>query len=216
MEESNTLWALVVLGRMNPAIHHPAWYAKLDLLLEHEERAAAEQNLICTPALSHFDVGRFAIVCQPTRWEVQSRTEGTPAAVFVAVAQAVFAALKHTPVSAWGLNLTRQIETGQSHVGKFLGRRVSQLPFGIEASDDQILGGSVRLTRGSLARRVAIAVDSSMLSQFHASVAVNVHHDLADGADVADAIGVDAPHDCTEALAIVDSVSGALKTEAVS
>src|SRR4051794_7203893 len=76
-EPKTELYAIVVLGQMNPAIHHPAWYHRVNLIDDSEFKEATfdgkaegqPQTLISVPTVK---VGAFAVTCYNNRWDIRT------------------------------------------------------------------------------------------------------------------------------------------------
>src|SRR6202030_1678960 len=104
---SRELWSIVVIGLMNPAIHHPSWYQSMQLLdkqeVDYAGSASALVPIVLAPQIAQFAVQEFKIVCLSNRWEIQTQR---PEAVdrILKVASRVFEILDHTPVNAFGFN----------------------------------------------------------------------------------------------------------------
>jgi hypothetical protein len=100
---------VVVLGAMNPAIHHPAWYHIMAIITEPEYKKSLSGQIIANPTAAQFVSEGFSILCLPDRWQVLS--EATDATRIVEIAKVTFKTLDHTPVSAYGINHHFHVET---------------------------------------------------------------------------------------------------------
>jgi hypothetical protein len=96
--------SVVVVGHMNPAIHHPAWYlAGGSLKPEESEAIAVRGGVVIVPQFARFETERWRIECSPDRWQI-STLSGTAAAEVIEIACSTFERLCETPISAFGLN----------------------------------------------------------------------------------------------------------------
>ena len=97
-------FAIVVVGGMNPRIHHPLFYKMLELAPEQEIQAALDSDsTICVPQTAQLDLGDVRVVCLPDRWQISSTNEAACPRL-LSVADRVMSALDFTPVSAVGFN----------------------------------------------------------------------------------------------------------------
>lgn len=95
---------IVMIGAFNPAIIHPAWLARFELIPGGEaERAELE---ICHQEISKFSIGWARIEVLKNRFVVTTSQESSFSAVRD-LSLGVLKLLSHTPISAMGLN--RQI-----------------------------------------------------------------------------------------------------------
>ena len=101
--------SVVILGVMNPAIHHPAWYHATSIITQSELDESLQKPVVATPQVAQFATNGFSVVCLPDRWQVSCDTaDGTR---IVALAKATFNKLEHTPVNAYGVNHDFHAET---------------------------------------------------------------------------------------------------------
>jgi hypothetical protein len=100
-----SLFNIVVLGAMNPRIHHPHWYRQVGLISQQElEEALHAIDTIATPPLSQFRISSFLIQCQEQRWEIQSSSLEHIDRLTELASHVFDDLLKHTPVSRFGFN----------------------------------------------------------------------------------------------------------------
>ena len=71
MAEPAELYSIVIVGSMNPRIHHPAWYEAVKIL--SAEEASAASLVACTPMASQFQLPGLNIICLQDRWEIQTQ-----------------------------------------------------------------------------------------------------------------------------------------------
>ena len=93
---------------MNPAIHSPDWYRSLELISDSELAESRGLGLAVTQIVSNFQVPSFQVVCTEEKWLI--RASESQAERVMRIAQGVFEALEHTPVSAYGINFNLHVE----------------------------------------------------------------------------------------------------------
>ena len=96
--------SIVLLGRFNPSIFHPAWFARFGLLRDAEADQA--KDLIATDQLSKFQADWIGIQVTPDRFYAFSDDPAASNPLRDLVASA-FSVLEHTHF--WALGLNRQM-----------------------------------------------------------------------------------------------------------
>jgi len=97
-------FSIVVLGGMNPRVHHPFFYQSLGILNEAQVKTAVEAaTTMCMPQIAQLDIEDMRIICLPDRWQIASPNE-VRAARLLEIAGGVMTALDHTPTGAIGFN----------------------------------------------------------------------------------------------------------------
>ncbi len=124
------LYSVVVVGSMNPRIHHPAWYEAAKILSAEEVRAAS--LIACTPMFSQFQLPGLNMACFPERWEIQT-PDPKNLERMLEIAGLTFDTLLHTPMTAFGLNFHFVRPTGLQDVGRRVAVLVNSLPLGRKA-----------------------------------------------------------------------------------
>ena len=170
------LYSIVVVGKMNPAIHHPVWYQYLGLLDQRERDAAVGGPLVVMQQVSQFKAPAFTILCTPDRWEIQAFYREFMDRILV-IASKVFDVLTHTPVSSYGFNFHVHKEVNVENPGRSLGNVVRRLPFGLNLSDN--MEGELSAVAVSPYHRLTISVANSPLGQSLAWIRFNAHYDVA-------------------------------------
>ena len=166
--------SIVVVGAMNPRLHHPYWYRFCELLTDAESEAAtkAPETLVSQP-LSQFVAPGFRIVCQLERWEIiTDQPENSD--LILRVASTVFEKLDHTPISVFGFNFRFHCLTSRQSPGEHLGRLVKSLPIGL--SEAGTCRASISLVTGPLERRITIQVEQSLLNPSALFIAHNANY----------------------------------------
>jgi hypothetical protein len=124
--------SIVVVGAMNPPLHHPLWYRQENLISEAELAAAlADPNSIASPPISNFETGSISVTCQLERWEVRCRQSNNLPRILETACR-VFALLPHTPVKAFGFNFVFEHRTAHGNVDSRLAGLLASLPVVIE------------------------------------------------------------------------------------
>ena len=75
MTEQKDTYAIVLLGGMNPRIHHPSWYRFVNLFNEEEADLAIEEGKEVhdrKPNSLQIETPKVTIICQDNRWEIRT------------------------------------------------------------------------------------------------------------------------------------------------
>jgi hypothetical protein len=113
---------IVLVGRFNPAIFQPAWFA-LHKMLGQKEAETAEINLI-QAGISQFKVDQFELLVLSDRFSVTS-LNGHPEHIRDLVISCFGQNLPHTPVRAMGINRAAHFDTGSFEVRDRVGSRLA-------------------------------------------------------------------------------------------
>lgn len=170
------LYSIVILGRMNPAIHHPTWYQYLQLLDQEEcDSALAGPSLISSPPVSQFVAPAFTIVCTLDRWQIQtSRFDFMDR--MLATASTVFEVLTHTPIGAFGFNFHAHKDVRVSNAGHILGAALTKLPLGLESPEDVV--GEISVVATEKGHKTIVSVAPSPLGTNTVWIRFNSHYDI--------------------------------------
>ncbi|MBL4783268.1 MAG: hypothetical protein JKX92_13585 [Porticoccaceae bacterium] len=95
--------SVVILGSFNPAIYHPEWFARHDLISQPESEEASLE--VCHPDITKFSTSWFELEVTQTRFLVTSNTTSRSEELRDLVLN-VFAILCETPMVAIGINST--------------------------------------------------------------------------------------------------------------
>jgi len=146
MSKDSDLFSVVMLGSMNPRIHHPKWYQSVGIFSDEEvEYSIGTQPVFCTPAFSQFVVGDLVIKCLPERWDIQT-TKPENIDKIREIGQRLFDVLLcHTPVKVVALNFDYVREKTRGNTRDFLAGILSDAAakLGMGAAD----GGDLILKR---------------------------------------------------------------------
>lgn len=133
MTSKQQFFSIVVLGAMNPRIHHPAWYELTGMLsAEQVNEAITSNDFLVSQPISQFRTPTFGIVCQEGRWEIQTSMDEVRSQM-LDIASTVFDKyLSHTPISAFGFNFNFVHDTAQADIAEYLGNLMNDQFFHLE------------------------------------------------------------------------------------
>jgi hypothetical protein len=97
------LHSIIVVGAMNPAIHHPLWYRHHDLLSE-PEASTALVSLITFPALARFTFGSCQVFCRQDQWEIRTTDSDLRPRILDIAARLFDNLLPQTPMASFAFN----------------------------------------------------------------------------------------------------------------
>ncbi len=169
-------YTIVVLGAMNPAIHHPGWYQLVGIMTPEEaEEAHKDAAAFSSARVSQFSFGSITVTCDPSRWQVQTNDQKElPRAV--SIAEKTFQILYHTPVSVFGLNFMYHRPTKLSKVNNALARLVEGLPLELSASRNEERAAKLTYEHGAAGRIMRIAIEPSVRGESLVYIGINVDH----------------------------------------
>ena len=161
---------VVVVGRMNPAIHHPAWYRTIDAITKDEEAAAFKRPVMLTPLGASFQFGNYSIQCDQSRWQVSS-SRIDAADRIIDLTCKVFEALMHTPMDAFGFNFLAHMPTNKPQVIEALrtGLGLDRLSEPELKMVGQSLTMKVKVEQGTL----ATTIEPSLQSEGSVYISIN-------------------------------------------
>ncbi len=139
-QEPAEFYSIVVVGAMNPRIHHPIWYRTIDAIGDQELSSATNpdnaENPVVTPVYSQFEIpsANVTVSCQPDRWEIKTTSPGCVNQL-IAIASKVFDRLRETPVTAYGINSVVNRRTAAPVVRVALAQLISKLGLGLPAEN---------------------------------------------------------------------------------
>jgi len=170
------VYSIVIVGNMNPRIHHPAWYEAVEVLSREEARVAVASPVMCTPALSQVQFDGLAVLCLQDRWEIQSQ-DARKLERMLDIAGRTFDTLMHTPIAAFGLNFHFVRPAGLQDVGLRLAELGNDLPLGRKAgaSDSALIVTTTALPGGRVLQETVSGVPEAA---GYVRVAYNVNHPI--------------------------------------
>lgn len=166
-------FSIVVVGVMNPAIHHPYWYESREILGEDDVKAALEKAVVCTPDFSEFETDKMHITCRRDRW-ICLTTLNEHEEHVVAISQAVFKVLFDTPIDAWGINTDQHTKTSSEAVGNELAALISKSARALTNLEKANAQFEYSYEDGAVVHNVKVR--HSLKSDQHVSVYLNTHH----------------------------------------
>lgn len=179
MEASNKTkisGSVVVLGTMNPKIHHPSWYLREEILTKEEaDQATSEAELICTDQVSQFQTNTLRIFCTQDRWIAEFKKSPFEDSLIKIVGDVFDKCLPHTPLNALGFNYDLNCQCPAVNVDETLGQILSDQRLGL--SDFNAVSGRVHLKSEEVGREVNIDLSGSALGKEWLLVHVNFHYD---------------------------------------
>ena len=170
-------FTVVVVGRLNPPIHHPTWYEGIGALSREETAAAMKaETVLVHPKASRLTAGGMAISCDENRWSIVTDSEET-AQRAVDVAAKVFASLKHTPVRAYGFNFVHHRTTRVKDVTSYFTGLVESLPLGLRVGENVGDGASISYSCKRDNQVLNLQVEpSQIITPAGVFLSVNVHY----------------------------------------
>ena len=178
--------SIVVVGKMNPAIHHPMWYQAIGAV---DDATAAKAirlpGVVVTSEVAQLQLDRLQIQCLRDRWSVDAATENEEQRAF-SVTSKVFEALEHTPVTAFGLNFTADRTLEDQTPASVASKKLAGLDVGPANSTAEFESLTLRFalddlreTEGCWATRLFRSQISLIQGpKLILRVAVNVHHEI--------------------------------------
>ena len=146
MTDQKDTYSIVVLGGMNPRIHHPSWYRLVGLFDEEEaEQATKTPNTLITPPLAQIQTPKLTIVCQDDRWEIRTTDTAQVDRIKEITVKLFDDFLPHTPLAAAGFNFNYWKPTNARKLGNFLASTLIRSPLGLKP--DNAVSGEVVLRR---------------------------------------------------------------------
>jgi hypothetical protein len=173
-EEINEV-ALVLLGNMNPALHHPIWYHHIGAIDQRELDQALSAEFIFMPQVAQFKTDKFQVVCDQHRWQA-SATHLADAARLIDLIEAAFdKKLTETPIRAYGLNYHFHAKTNCPNVAGALAGMLARAPLGFEPSEGA--SGTLSFTRPFDGGQLRCSVEGSSRGVEMVYVGINVHYE---------------------------------------
>jgi hypothetical protein len=193
---SDNLYSIVVVGNMNPAIHHPRWYKDIGILDEKEVTEAEERpstgsdnlndtsgargNLVVSQFATQFTTRSLRIVCNAQSWSVLTVDEGKLEKC-LNLASAVFKELDSTPVSAYGFNFNHHRQTRITSVGEYLAELTRSLTLGFAAVDGQPKTANISYSASLDGEDSNVTIAPSIKDSSMVFVAMNFNHPIVQG-----------------------------------
>jgi hypothetical protein len=165
--------SVVALGSFNPAIFHPEWFARNELIRENE--AKTSEIKVISPEVTVLSTEWFTLQVTGERFSLESKDERK----FLPLRDLVvstFDLLEHTPIKAFGLNRSEHFKLESETAWHELGHH-----FAPKTSWENILDhpGMSNLTMegtrsNSTAERIQITIKPS--TDFGVVISINEHY----------------------------------------
>lgn len=114
--------SVVLVGSFNPAIFHPAWFAR-EKLIQHEEAERAEVKIV-SPQVSVFSIGWLGLEVTLDRFAVRT-TQIQHAEPLRDLVLGTFGLLRHTPLAHMGINRQAHFRSTSEEEWHALGHRLA-------------------------------------------------------------------------------------------
>lgn len=148
VEIERSHWSIVLLGNFNPAIFHPSWFDRHDVI--STDMAAMAELHFSHREMSEMEFGDIKIVTEVSRFQIE--TTNAPEIRLLDFVSKVFGdILPHTKVRSFGINKSVHFRASSPEKRLAIGRALAPLePWGsfgerIEASAGETLGGMTSL-----------------------------------------------------------------------
>lgn len=173
---------VVVLGAFAPAMFHPLWFQRYDLLGEQEAKAAADPgSLLMTDELTVFKVAGFDLDIRSERLQMATTQENLFSPLRDLVASTLNV-LDAAPVKALGMNWACHFGTGSLDAWHAAGHKMIPTQFwtAIWPKHVGMQHVSVQLTRNDdFKGYLQVTVQPSRVVQHGVFVSINDHYDLS-------------------------------------
>ena len=121
-------YSVVIVGAMNPAIHHPQWYSAVEMLSADEAREALRGGaVVLMPQLAQFQAAGLQIQCTPANWQINTADEKQRDRI-LDIAAKTFVRLGETPIGSYGINARFDVNTGSEQAVNTMGSRLCKQP----------------------------------------------------------------------------------------
>lgn len=145
MPEQKDTYNIVLLGGMNPRIHHPSWYRFVGLFDDEEvDQAVKAPNTFVVLPMAQIETPKFTIVCQDDKWEIKTLVPDQVQRLQDITSRLFDDILPHTPLMAAGFNFFLFRVTARE-VGSYLASSLANTPLGLKR--DNLSSGEVTLRR---------------------------------------------------------------------
>lgn len=170
---------VVVVGDMNPAIHHPNWYAREGIISNESAAEALKSEYVFVQPVSQFRAAGIRVTCQPARWEVSAeRWDLFPECL--RLAEQTWTRLAHTPFRGCGLNVDADYGSSPD-LARWLAHELTRTALILPANG---IAAQVVYTTAWSGGTLSIAVKAPAERPEQVTVGVNVHFDVSDDLEV--------------------------------
>lgn len=167
-------FSIVVLGAMNPRLHHPIWYKQQRLIDDAELNQSLTKEMICLAEASQFTAAGMYISCNLDRWDIRT-TDLALRPRILEIARTIFdTSLPETPSGLFAFNNDFHRMTELTDVKRILGELVAGGCFGLSP---EVLSGAMFFTVAVPdGGEMRIRIDPSPQGPDFVSVKVNANH----------------------------------------
>lgn len=177
--------SIVLAGSFNPAIFHPQWFVRQNLLPE-EEAEKAEITVI-SPQVCQFQSERFVVQATPERFVAIAKPDTNPTPLRDLVLGTFFI-LEHTPLSAAGLNREMHFAMPSEETWNNVGDKLAPKDgwAGILQGRPgmlslQIQGAVPDFPQATAGTRLVVKVEPSLRVKFGVYIQTNEHYNAPEG-----------------------------------
>jgi hypothetical protein len=156
--------SVVVLGSFNPAIFHPEWFRRLELLpdVEVEAANAGPDHVLMSGRATMVTFESLTLIVRPERWELRT-AQPDWFEDLGAIARSTFDKLRHTPVEAVGLNYVGHFDVpATTTVEALMSRWVPLGALGAVVGEAPTMSGTVRASWSGYTASVTLEPSEKM------------------------------------------------------
>jgi len=149
----------------------------MHIFSEDEGKRSLESGklLAVTQQISQFSVDDFTIVCEPGRWQVQTRDEAQLERLRE-ITEKTFELLYHTQIAAFGFNFTYHRKTSLPEVNTVLATLMEAVPLGLKPDRAERRAAKINYQTTSGGRVLTVAIEPSSKGADLVYVAINAEH----------------------------------------
>lgn len=170
---------VVLLGNFNPAIFHPLWFARANLI--RQEEANAVQNLVIVPEVAEFTADWFKIQVTTDRFTIAT-ADPTKYLPLRDLILGTFTLLEHSPLRALGLNTEQNLEFSSEESWHNFGHHFAPKETWNKLLERPGMAGlSIQGKRtDSLAEYVLVKIEPSKILKTAVMITINHHFKLSE------------------------------------
>lgn len=171
--------SIVAIGSFNPAIFHPQWFERMDLI--RQEEASDAKVEVVHPEITVFETEWFSVQVTSDRLAVATNDPGKYLPLKDLV-QGTFRLLEHSPIRAFGFNSNRHVRLESSERWAQLQEQYAPRNRWCELLEEPRLRVLIMEGRRSdcEAKRIRVQVEPSARVDGGVFVNVNEHYAVAD------------------------------------